>query len=644
MAEGPGTRALGIDERGRGNRARWFSIAVIGLVILEIGLAVHTERHARLFSGEPLSMLDYDTHAEQMMRATDAMARWGRTWAYDPQLLAGYPTGMFFEADNKGWELWTFLLWKAGVARSTAFNLLLLVAHLLPGPVIYAAGRLFRLDRWDALAAAYLAVGLWFFDGMTRWAWVSGAVAFCLAALLSVLPMGMLYRFVRGESWSWVVALALTLGLLHMLHPGTFVFLVVPLTAMVVRAGRSMPLQRHFAIGAAALFTIGLNFGWLSTAFRFAPYLTDHQPFFVGTASFLLSDWAGVTRDIMTTGPIDNRTAFKFLAWGLAGVGLWHGRRTCDDRWLPMAASLVTLLGLAYLGGYFWVLRSIQQYRCVVPAAMLACLPAGALVGHAVRSGAVRNATGVVRGLLGVGALLAGSCLAQDVVAFLPIPVPRQMPGVRVFPPFLAALGFKEEHGIRHQPPKKDFAQVAAWVRENDDGQGRILVEWWTLAEYLLSRSRAQVLGGFPERNSEHAAANLFARRHHPDRTAHATERFFEQYAVRWVILTFIDDKSESFEGLLDLVIEIPPHRVYRTRTSGNLLAEGAGRVTWGLNRIDVAGSDPESDLVLRFHWMSTLQCQPGCVLKREPLSADKVGFMRIAAPHPAELSVVNSY
>ncbi len=63
-----------------------------------------------------------------------------------------------------------------------------------------------------------------------------------------------------------------------------------------------------------------------------------------------------------------------------------------------------------------------------------------------------------------------------------------------------------------------------------------------------------------------------------------------------------------------------------------------------GLNAVRVTGSDPGEELVLRFHWIDTFVCRPGCEAVMEPVAGDPVGFVRIPAPHPADLVVENGY
>ena len=105
--------------------------AFVLAVAAQTALFLYNEPLEVVFSARPLSGRDYDTHLGQVWRVTEALDGWGKSWAYDVQLLAGYPNGTIFDADNKGWELWTYALYKLGLPMGTAFNMFLLLAHLL---------------------------------------------------------------------------------------------------------------------------------------------------------------------------------------------------------------------------------------------------------------------------------------------------------------------------------------------------------------------------------------------------------------------------------------------------------------------------------------------------------------------------------
>ena len=66
----------------------------VALLLLALGMVVvYFEPPLVLFGDDPMSGRDLDTHVEQVWRVTEALDGWGKSWAYDPQMLAGQPAG-----------------------------------------------------------------------------------------------------------------------------------------------------------------------------------------------------------------------------------------------------------------------------------------------------------------------------------------------------------------------------------------------------------------------------------------------------------------------------------------------------------------------------------------------------------------------
>jgi hypothetical protein len=187
--------------------------------------------------------------------------------------------------------------------------------------------------------------------------------------------------------------------------------------------------------------------------------------------------------------------------------------------------------------------------------------------------------------------------------------------------------------------------ELARWVREVDDGQGRFLVEEPAVGERLHWLTDAAILGGFRFRNLAHSMANLYRRNKFGAAGDDELRTYFETYAVRWVIVSSPATWWNSRPELVTPAGKVGYHRIYRTTIEPHLIQQGGGRATARPNEIAVAGSDPDVDLVLRFHWMEHLVCEPGCEIRREKIDGrDPVGFIRVPAPHPADLVIVNRY
>ena len=71
-------------------------------------------------------------------------------------------------------------------------------------------------------------------------------------------------------------------------------------------------------------------------------------------------------------------------------------------------------------------------------------------------------------------------------------------------------------YGLPHEGwAEADVDDVVDWVAENIPPGSRVLVETMTLGERIAWKTDVEVMGGFRERNLQHALANLF-RRHGP--------------------------------------------------------------------------------------------------------------------------------
>jgi hypothetical protein len=212
-------------------------------------------------------------------------------------------------------------------------------------------------------------------------------------------------------------------------------------------------------------------------------------------------------------------------------------------------------------------------------------------------------------------------------------------------PSVIAASGYVIQPDYRFISLAEDDSALDQWVREHVDDQGRVLVEFPHLGEHLAWATAAQVLGGFTLRNLEHSNANLFRHDRRGDVPDEQFSDYLETFAVRW-ILVHRDGPlwSEHRAPLLDRVRTIGLHTIYRVKRPSSLVATGGGQVKGTTNRLEVHGTDPAKDVVLRYHWLETLTCAPECSIEREPITWDEVGFIRVPAPHEADFTITNSY
>ena len=177
---------------------------------------------------------------------------------------------------------------------------------------------------------------------------------------------------------------------------------------------------------------------------------------------------------------------------------------------------------------------------------------------------------------------------------------------------------------------------VRAWLEENHAGRGRVVIEHWVLDEYLAGATRLPLLGGIEQRNIQQGDAHLFRRAKDGGLPTEELRQYLETYAVGWVVIGGPRIGLENQHELLEPVATVADHRIYRTRAEPSWFLRGTGRVVeQSLNcvRVEDASGD---DVVLRFHWLESLACRPGCRVERYAVTGDRVGFIRIPSPPAA--------
>ena len=622
-----------------------------GVLALHLALVFFFCPPAAVFSQYPVFTIDHILHYGQAAKVQRAHQGWGKRWAYDPFHLAGTVEGAGLDSDNKGMEAWVIGLTRLGVPPARAFNLFLLLIQLLVPFAAYGAARLLGLGHGRGTLAALLFVLLWFFDFFLHWCWYCGMYSYVTASYLCALCLGLFYRF-TGEV-TRRAGIALFAGLLaamcvtHVVHPYAFLVLVVPFVVLYARSFRRLGLARHVAIGAVAVATVAANLWWIIPTFKFRHHLVVEGSgrYLQATLSYFATDHFDVLQDAYESGAFGVRTAFRVVVMVAAVAGLWAWRKARDDRFLPFALALAWLFGLAYLGGYSRWTCYLNPYRHIAPFTLLCVFPAVVFLAAAFRREKLRALWRAGAGALVILLALAVPRLGitalswfHNHVVFKTRPAPGENVGA-LRPQPLTGLKMGEPPRYRLQEFPDVWPLILAKVRQ--ECRGRVLVREWMLAEYL-SASDVPVLGGFPDRVVQQSVANMFAR--YPDGGMPAAELgpYLERYAVGCLLLSQPTPKLELRTDLFEPVILAGERRLYRTRREPSYLEAGQGRVRQAINQVavdDAAGDE----VVLRFHWMETLGCSPGCTIERAPVPGDPVGFIRVRKP-PRAFVVHNTY
>lgn len=636
----------------RGSRRALTAALACTVGAVHLLLVNHFVSLRAVFGDEPIYGVDFDLHIGQVFKVVEALEDFGRAWLYDVKMLAGHPEGTITDSGSKGWELWTFALHHyLGVPRAIAFNTFILLTMVACPVLLYAAAKTLRLSTNSALVAAAMGSSLWFFDSHIHWLWFVGMVSWALAASLSVLTLALFHRFAEERRAALAIPCGLSLGLGVLIHPYTFFALALPMGCIYIRAFRTLSRGLHACIVAMTGFTVAINLFWLLNSAKHWHYILNSAFFAQANLEFILCDALSILCSGADTGVIGTRTGFRFLYLGLAIVGLVSWRAQRDRRFLPILASVLSLYVVAYFGSYVPGLSQTQPYRQLTPGILVSTLPAAWAVEYASQLPWRTFPKPLFAVCVVAGLCLGQQLLTAQVLYFLPRLIPDAQPLLDGSPSPLSKYGFwtrtdVESHphyGLPHSATlEAGMADVRKWVSANIPAGSRVLVEGGLLGERLAWSTEIEVLGGFTERNVAHVDANYFRKFQNYAANPAQLATYLRTYAVEWVISNRPEFALANDQ--LVWVTDVGGRRVYRRRAPVSRFLQGSGSVRATSNRIAVEHSKPGEPVELSYHYHEALICTPNCTVERASVESDRVGLIRVPAPHPESFVISNSY
>ncbi|MBA3545044.1 MAG: hypothetical protein H0T76_01030, partial [Nannocystis sp.] len=392
--------------------------AWIALIGLHLALLAYAFPLDVVFGDGPFGGADYQTHYQHTHTLLQARTELGQGWVYDPLLLAGHPSGLIFDVDNKLHFGWSAALVRLGVPLPIAFNLFAVLAGLLAPVMLWLAARLLAMPAVAQATVFGLGVLVWNFDPTTRFCWGGGMISFALAAPLCVLLIALLQRLLLDGRRGHALAFVLLLPLALRLHVWSFAVLVAPLTGLYLWACRKVPVRTHLAVWTAATLGLLVNLDWLLPALAHRELIVPSAALGQATPQFLLFDYLELLVDPRRTGFVIQRTLLRALALLAGAATWWRWRKDRDPRSGAAGLALAWLVGLTYFGALVPVVQATEPYRFAVPMVLWAAVLAGPWLVTA--AAGLRGLTGAARGAVGVLLLLLGPRVYQQVLPFIP--------------------------------------------------------------------------------------------------------------------------------------------------------------------------------------------------------------------------------
>lgn len=628
-------------------------------LLLTLALAAHVALvlyayPLRVVFGElPLGTPDYQTHYHQISTLLAAPPGLGRLWVYDPGLLAGFPTGLVFDVDNKAYFLFVRALTGLGLSTPVAFNLFPVVVAALAPACLWLAARALALPAAAQLTAYALGVLLWHMDPTAHFCWIGGMISFAACSALAMPVLALFARLLqddlhprarerdaptRAGARARFAALLVGLPLALLLHAWAFAILAAPMIAVYLRRARSLSRAGHARVWALAAAALAANLYWLIPALAHLELITPSAAVGQATPAYLLSDLVERVINEVNTGPLEQHTLWRFAALLSAGAGLLAWRRAgASARWrLEIAALALAWLGfLTYFGALVPGLSATEPYRFAIPMTLWAGVIAAPWLARQLSPSSLRAAGREARVVLLAIAALLSARVAHELLYYLP-----ELARVQRAP----APGERPDIGssFRAQEVSIEFRYVATHLEHTatpvgpGEAPGRVLVQWWPLAEYLAWSTELPIIGGFPDRRLVFETSNLYHRGFaDPRRRDGELAAYLARYNIHYVITSPPPDPlMHARSDLLEPGPALPGmYQVFRVRSPSTYFAAGRGRVRTALGRVDVwdAVPDPErGELILKFHYMPELVCTPDCALEPAPVDDSSAAFIRV--------------
>jgi hypothetical protein len=597
-----------------------------------MALALFGHSPPALVDDRPLVSGRHPLHLYHGYLGAQSLRSRGSTCSYDPAFQAGYPKTPIFDDGSRPAEL--VLAAAGGACSPAAYKLGLFGSLLALTPLLLIAARAAGLGRLESLAAAALALLVWW-GRPCRQALVAGDVDILAALVLALCYLAFLIGFDRSPRVGYWLGMALTGAAGIYANPAVFLVLLPVFLIYYLMAGPGHGLGWHLGLFLACTIAIGSNGLWLKD--WFASWWI-HLPLAFPSELLAHRTLRSLWETVLWGTPADRALTLCILAAGLIGGFAWglEGHKVAA-RSIGLACALFLLLAL---GGVSWQpLGRFGTERLVIGAVMLAAIPAARLGAASYWMLSIVLASRMVRlvvcGLIFSGIGLAGRNWIVDLY--------RQIERTEALP-----LGLTV-----------DQESLVARLRSRTDTSGRILWEersseleqscWTALLPVLTDRSYLGGLG--PLISIEHGYARLtdqsLAGRQLALWSDAELEDFCRRYNVRWIVVwsPANRDRLQSWSGIVGHET-LPCGATLLARPPGSYVLKGSA--VWHSaepDRIILTNVVPDDGkVVLSLHYHGSLRVSPSRVrLEREPDAADPIPFVRLRLPAPASLVTISA-
>jgi hypothetical protein len=592
------------------------------LVFLQLLKMVYWFRDVNPFSSFPLANVDYIQFYGRVLRMHGFLERSGRIWGYDPFDMAGYLSGPFLEVGTHALALISHVL--EPLLPISVTMLVIEISGLVGMPfLVFPIMRLFGANRrtaWVAFGVIVFTFGVC--EPFSVSMYKIGLWGFMLSGFGSLLQIAFFYRWIEHRGMKLWAGLTVTSALLFQIHPAAVILVMAPFGALYFMNFRRLGWRGHAALGVMAAIVAATNWYWISPFLAFSHWRVT-APYYTTMG----------LRDILNRfGPVQGElypavsVTINDAAIVLALIAL---RQISITR--PMLARvlliwLVWLFAVAYFGSWIPWVRTLQPGRNeFVFFLLLYLLTATVLESHVLASKRPRFVAG-----LAVAFLLA--CMFDR--------GPGSMPWSKSIPPLRTELTGWQDNLIQY-------------LRTKTPLEGRVLLECAddvtpNFADVVPGLTGAVLLGGQHPGNflatrsslfSGYYLVNSYENTSAPTAFNHSLSTMKEEdfsaylslYNVELVVARSgsLIDVLDRMTNTLELIDEVPPHKIYRNLEPATWFLDGDGRISFEYDKITIDDAST-GILIPKVHWFDTFKSEPAVPIHPVFLMDDPVPFLSI--------------
>lgn len=609
------------------------------LIILHLYLTFLLLPFDQLINEHPLFDIDYPVNFYQAVRMKEMLSESKAAWGYDPYSMAGYPGGTVADVDNKSVGLVVWLFSFLGPAR--AFKFYVFFIYLGIPIIIYLAARNFELKRSEAASASTLVLLCWYFfigEPPLR----AGTFSFTFTSYLSLYTFSLFYKFLKTNKTRHFIIFSLVSAWNFSVHAMSILILGPPLVLAYLFSLRKKPAKFHLYIMLWAVWILIANSFWIFPLLRFIDLKVSTKTY-MQTQGFFYMRYNPVGRFL--------------LPFGLLGTLLWVKKGNMLKP-LTFFIMWVYLAVVSAYGSRLPIFDEMEPLRFVGPLVFFSIIPASKVISFI--------GSRILKAVLGlknkVGFLRK---LGENVFK-----IPLASLGIALLVLYILALyaqnidlSYKIKRGeiLDATLPTEGWAMIG-WIKENTSDQGRILMEdageKWGGHKYFGGHlpallpwyTKREFIGG-PEPDhylKHHFVAFINGELFQRDINNYSLallRTYFDAYNIKWIIAW--SDKTRAYfkrhPGYITYLRSIGDFSFYEVKRNPSFFLKGSGKTKAEYNKISVTQASP-GEVVIKYHWLSTLKTKPPLKIERFDLLDDPIGFIRIYNGEVRDFEIYNAY